>query len=328
MLVIVNNINYSSSSVPGIANGVGSKAFVVDKDYALMSTSPHELGHCLNLLHTHSQTYGIETIPRTGSNANCTTAGDQLCDTPADPRLISDSNNSNYNVNSNCEYFGGGGYTPDTHNMMSYSYKPCRDRFSVGQELRMRDAIAAYPFLQDVINNSCSLFPIIGDDQFCASSQSVFSIGNVIPPYNWTVSSNLEIVSNNGSSITVQATNNQEIGVGSVEVTYTGGISNKEIWIGTVNEGIDAFTIMDDLPVYRVETVDVNGYQLQWRVNGISINDNGESWIDIDLSEYGEYCEDNQTELSVRQDGECGWSNYDSRYFNCLSNRANSHFYF
>lgn len=83
-------------------------------------TSPHELGHCLNLLHTHSTSNGIEYI----NGSNCSTAGDLVCDTPADPELNST------NVDSSCNYFGGGGYNPLTNNIMSYSPFGCREHFT------------------------------------------------------------------------------------------------------------------------------------------------------------------------------------------------------
>lgn len=45
----------------------------------------HEIGHNIGLYHTHEAFNGVETVDRTG----CDTKGDQVCDTPADPNLIS-----------------------------------------------------------------------------------------------------------------------------------------------------------------------------------------------------------------------------------------------
>jgi hypothetical protein len=44
----------------------------------------HEIAHCLGLLHTHETATCTENIARTGNGANCSTCGDQLCDTKAD----------------------------------------------------------------------------------------------------------------------------------------------------------------------------------------------------------------------------------------------------
>ena len=98
------------------------------------STLSHELGHSFSLLHTHSTSNGRELA----DGSNCQTAGDLLCDTPADPRLSSDL------VNSNCEYTGtdvdsqNNPYNPDPTNIMSYSRKNCRTFFSESQLLQMQ----------------------------------------------------------------------------------------------------------------------------------------------------------------------------------------------
>ena len=61
---------------------------------------PHELGHNFNLVHTFGERSGngtlgsgttLELVTR-GAGANCTTEGDYLCDTPADPYNISEAN--------------------------------------------------------------------------------------------------------------------------------------------------------------------------------------------------------------------------------------------
>jgi len=60
------------------------------------TTFPHEVGHYFDLFHTHETAYGRECV----DGSNCTTAGDRLCDTPADPGLGA------HNVNDACQYIG------------------------------------------------------------------------------------------------------------------------------------------------------------------------------------------------------------------------------
>jgi hypothetical protein len=97
------------------------------------STLPHEIGHYFNLYHTHSTSNGAELV----NGTNCSSAGDLLCDTPADPQLSSST------VSSACVYTGtatdanGMAYTPDPNNIMSYSRKACRTFFSPQQYARI-----------------------------------------------------------------------------------------------------------------------------------------------------------------------------------------------
>ncbi len=44
------------------------------------ATIAHEMGHYFGLLHTHETANGTELV----NGTNCGTAGDLLCDTPAD----------------------------------------------------------------------------------------------------------------------------------------------------------------------------------------------------------------------------------------------------
>ena len=75
--------------------------------------------------------------------SNCETAGDNVCDTPADPNLRQGSNCETYIVDRNCNYTGtlkdqaDNLFAPDVRNIMSYSYDGCRNRFTPEQAARM-----------------------------------------------------------------------------------------------------------------------------------------------------------------------------------------------
>jgi hypothetical protein len=93
------------------------------------TTFPHEIGHYFDLLHTHETAYGHECV----DGSNCTTAGDLLCDTPADPGL------NDGNVDANCEYIGnetdpchGDPYNADPANLMSSADVLCREYVTPG----------------------------------------------------------------------------------------------------------------------------------------------------------------------------------------------------
>jgi len=114
------------------------------------STLAHEIGHWLNLYHTHqgeSGDLGID-VAEAIDGSNCgPNVGDELCDTPADPYLRpAHSDHISANVTSDCIYVGNTNspdeYNPDVSNIMSYAPKSCRTSFSPQQIDRMQTTYA------------------------------------------------------------------------------------------------------------------------------------------------------------------------------------------
>lgn len=100
-------------------NAFGTEGFL--KSYTSQNkTTTHELGHRLNLLHTHEGD--------ACSEVNCNVQGDRVCDTPP----TTEENSCGTPV---CDLS-----TP-TDNFMSYLYQSCRDKFADGQIDRMRNTI-------------------------------------------------------------------------------------------------------------------------------------------------------------------------------------------
>lgn len=123
-------------------------------------TFVHEFGHYFSLLHTFEGTEDgnmdpdAEHVARSGAQSNCTTAGDQLCDTEADPKYSA----ATFSF-ANCTYTGGEmdvyntTYTPPIDNIMSYYPTFCPPRvLSAGQYgfisegLNIRQAHTSYNF--------------------------------------------------------------------------------------------------------------------------------------------------------------------------------------
>lgn len=170
--------------VTGVADDIPSNSLVIRNDRVLLSTSPHELGHCLNLYHTHKGlAFNDPGCAENINGSNCNSCGDVVCDTPAD----SGQGNS-------------GGYTPDLTNIMSYYNN--RDHFTNGQGSRIRYAIQNESVLQNIIANSCP--SLNGSNIICSPSNSTFTLQNGGTPVTWQVSSDLLIVSSNDTSITVK----------------------------------------------------------------------------------------------------------------------------
>lgn len=151
-LYFLNTIQFGSLAVSGYAYfpstlSSTNRVFVQVSAATDSRTIAHELGHYFNLLHTfQSSTDATQTnreyVTRDGSQgANCSTKGDLLCDTPADP----------YGRDSvsllGCTYTGtardplGQPYSPSLSNIMSYYPIACGNTFTSGQYNRMNDGL-------------------------------------------------------------------------------------------------------------------------------------------------------------------------------------------
>lgn len=148
------NVYFFNSAVSGETSLCGYTRFPESEiDRVMMvnscttngSTFPHELGHYFALYHTHGKSNSGTTdeLVTRDEGANCETAGDDLCDTAADPNLSG-------LVDASCNYTGSGTdtngdtYVPDPNNLMSYSQKHCRYIFSQGQADRISAAYQEY----------------------------------------------------------------------------------------------------------------------------------------------------------------------------------------
>ncbi|MEQ9403063.1 MAG: T9SS type A sorting domain-containing protein [Cyclobacteriaceae bacterium] len=141
-IYFVNDLVSGSTPLCGYAYFPGNQGH---EDRILMALSctvsgttlPHELGHYFTLYHTHGRT-NTGTTDELVNGSNCTTAGDDLCDTSADPNLSGV-------VDANCVYTGtardanGELFRPDPANIMSYSRDACQRLFSPQQYERIRN---------------------------------------------------------------------------------------------------------------------------------------------------------------------------------------------
>lgn len=135
---------YFVSFIPdfcGFASGQNTDAFTagifVMKSCTDARTIAHELGHLFSLAHTFEGN-GTELV----NGDNCSTEGDQICDTPADPYKALDPLPAYID---NCKFVftgqdaNGEYYNPDLGNIMSY-YTCGTCGFTWGQLKRMADA--------------------------------------------------------------------------------------------------------------------------------------------------------------------------------------------
>ena len=151
----VNDISFGSGGACGYTYLPGNTnqyydAVVMDNDCTTSqsgTTLTHEMGHHLNLIHTHGPQNGTLTDELV-SGTNCSVAGDLLCDTPADPQL-----GYSYVNDVNCLYSESGPPTtdaqgnlfdPDTSNIMSYAPQECTNTITDQQYARMYASYHAF----------------------------------------------------------------------------------------------------------------------------------------------------------------------------------------
>lgn len=125
---------------------------VMDDGLLTSTTLTHEMGHYFGLLHTHGSSNCGSSMTATDElvdGSNCQTAGDYVCDTPADPGLLG-AGCSAFQVDASCRYIGtardarGMAFSPDVNNIMSYSRSSCRTRLSQGQYSRINATFRQY----------------------------------------------------------------------------------------------------------------------------------------------------------------------------------------
>jgi hypothetical protein len=146
----VNRINiYYFNSF--ISNATAGRCFgnISSSGYICIKTNvpkvvAHELGHYFSLGHTFGS--GVAVTSELVNASNCSTTGDGICDTPADPYVESVGETAYVDVNDNCNYIYTGRdannefYNPDIGNIMSY-YSSCNNcsHFTHGQYKKMAD---------------------------------------------------------------------------------------------------------------------------------------------------------------------------------------------
>ncbi len=147
-LYFPNSVVAGGNSIGGYAylpNGFNSpeRMFVVGNQAADGKTTPHEMGHYFSLLHTFQNANNATIAERelvTRVAGNCSTKGDQLCGTPADP--FGRTGGDTY---TNCTYSGGltdangATFTADASNIMGYMFN-CGNTFTGDQSTRMENS--------------------------------------------------------------------------------------------------------------------------------------------------------------------------------------------
>ncbi|NEQ49650.1 MAG: T9SS type A sorting domain-containing protein [Leptolyngbya sp. SIO3F4] len=106
-------------------------------------TLTHEVGHCLNLLHTF----------QSGCGNSCQSSGDRVCDTPP---VANSSQACSFTLNTCSNDMQGNGsvYMQDVADQIEnyMSYNDCQNMFSLGQRDRMHNVLDNIPQLANLVS--------------------------------------------------------------------------------------------------------------------------------------------------------------------------------
>jgi len=107
----------------------------------------HEIGHCFDLIHTFESWESnaeCERVTRDSNdgNYNATTNGDRVVDTAACSENYSTEECLYTDSKLNCDDTSYEIFEKDIRSFMGYRHNECRDSFTVGQKIRIREAIA------------------------------------------------------------------------------------------------------------------------------------------------------------------------------------------
>jgi hypothetical protein len=119
-MYFTETIESKKAQVAGYAYFPGGPDVILIKKSGGAGVIQHEMGHFFGLYHTFEASFGGELA----NESNCSTAGDLLCDTEADPR--GKDVNCHYDYTSIPKDANGDYYIPPTDNIMSYYSCPCQ----------------------------------------------------------------------------------------------------------------------------------------------------------------------------------------------------------
>lgn len=219
----------SSFQIPSTQIVIGADVFMYNTFNSHVLS--HEFGHCLGLFHTfhgsiYEPTEGGE-CPELVNQSNCSTCGDFVCDTPADP--------CSHTSEMWCIYSGtyldanGESFVPSVHNIMAYVKPNCMNNFTPLQGERMRAHLFSSPILQPVISPN---YLFVQNKNF-VSSNYYYSVSQIIFAGKEVLASGLigDVNINNTAQVVFEA--GKEI---ILKDGFTASVGNPNTFIARIEE--------------------------------------------------------------------------------------------
>ncbi|MBK8701675.1 MAG: T9SS type A sorting domain-containing protein [Saprospiraceae bacterium] len=209
----------------------------------------HEVGHCLGLHHTHFGNEAVPTIDPCSPNEvfGCpdnstinnicdptqltqTECGDCICDTPADPKLVYNSN-FYLSAGGDCIYNGSSEFTPSMTNVMSYTLVSCLQGFTEKQVRKMKDFLSSNFSSIIIYNEVGSNIIITNPFAVWPQNNSYYNRKVIIENGGFLRIENKDIVASPNLEFQIKAG-------GKLKISNTSLSSCEKLWVGiTVESG-------------------------------------------------------------------------------------------
>lgn len=214
--------------------------------YQAEKTIPHEMGHYFGLLHTHETALGYERV----NGSNCSSAGDQICDTPADPNTSTTWTKIFCTTVFNSRDANGDRYRPQLDNIMSY-YDGCGGRITSGQYNRM---IWGYNVRTNPNPDLYSRYYIDGQLRFTyQANQFSYCAGSTVNLAFWQFGD-----FNSGNNFKIQISNNNGASYSDLSTSRSGKYSLQTTIPSNYAQGNYKLKVISTSPYIEAGSIDIS----------------------------------------------------------------------
>ncbi|WP_051477653.1 M12 family metallopeptidase [Aquimarina pacifica] len=309
-----NYIEFSPGGGCGSSLGmIGGRQLIILADGCSTGNTIHEIGHALGLLHEQQRADRDDSIIINWDNIIPIRVNNFRTYTETG---IAAYETGNFDFNSIMMY-GSGFFSsnglPTITRLDGSTFNIQRNGLSAG-DLEM---------IEDMYGCFSSKLEISGSSPICSTSSLTYSLdGNTNnSPVNWSVSSNLQILSSSNTSITIQAANSFVNGEALIEAQIAGLTVSKNVWIGKprVPTNITFYSSSPCLNQNVIALLQANnpeyaGVHYEWRGGSHSFVDQNPEGTEVHFRTYTRF--PYTSNIFVKATNDCGSS---SEYYEVIS---------